>query len=105
MSNKHLHTVTKFFAHPIDMNIAWRDVVRMFEALGAELDHTRHGQLKVRLGGKEKSFGIPHHEHTVKSRDEIVSIRHFLESAGIGPEGKATAGPEAGLRPEPNAQA
>lgn len=85
MSNKHLTTVSKFFAHPIDMNIAWRDVVHMFEALGAELDHTRHGQLKVRMGGGEKSFGIPHHEHTLKSRDEIMAIRHFLESVGCAP--------------------
>ncbi|MBL9120975.1 MAG: hypothetical protein JNL80_13780 [Phycisphaerae bacterium] len=85
MSNKHLTTVSKIFAHPIDMNIAWRDVIHMFEALGGELDHTRHGQLKVKLNGREKSFGIPHHEHTIKSRDEIVAIRHFLEAAGFAP--------------------
>jgi hypothetical protein len=86
MSNKHLLTVKKIFAHPIDMNIAWRDVVKMFESLGGEVDHTSHGQLKVKLNGKEKSFGIPHHEHTLKSREEIIAIRHFLENVGCAPE-------------------
>jgi hypothetical protein len=85
MSHKKEHTLTKIFAHPMDMNIAWRDVVHLFEALGGEVDHTRHGQLKVKLNGIEKSFGIPHHEHSIKSRDEVVAIRHFLEATGCAP--------------------
>jgi hypothetical protein len=85
MSHKHEHTIAKIFAHPMDMNIAWRDVVHLFEHLGAEVDHTKHGQLKVKLKGHERSFGIPHHEHTVKSRDEVIALRHFLEQAGLAP--------------------
>lgn len=85
MSHRHEHTLAKIFAHPIDMNITWRDVLHLFESLGGALDHTKHGQLKVKLNGMEKTFGIPHHDHTIKSRDEVVAIRHFLEATGFAP--------------------
>ena len=69
----------------MDMNIHWRDLVKMFEDLGGTTEETGHGRLKVKLGGHERSFGIPHHSHSLDSRDELVEIRHFLEAAGHKP--------------------
>lgn len=88
MSHKHQNTLNKLFAHPIEMNIAWRDVLNLLESLGGKLDHTKHGQMKVKLNGTEKTFGIPHHEHTIKSRHEVVSLRNFIEIAGFAPTPK-----------------
>lgn len=84
MSHKHDKTLQKIFAHPIDMNIGWRDIVNLFESLGATVEHSKHGQLKVRLDEREVSFGMPHHEHTLTSRDTLMRIRRFLEAGGIG---------------------
>ena len=86
MSSKHHHEaiLAQFFAHPTPTNIHWRDVVRMFEALGAEVDETKHGHLKVKLNGQERSFQIPHH-HSLENKDEVVAIRHFLTAAGLAP--------------------
>jgi hypothetical protein len=86
MGHAHHEIVDRVFAHPMDMNIHWRDIVRMFEKLGGTTEETKHGRLKVHLGGKETTFTIPHHSNTLDSRDELVQIRHFLESAGFKPE-------------------
>ncbi len=85
MSHKYEKTLQRLFAHPIDMNIEWRDIVHLFEALGGTVEFTRHGQLKVRLASHEQSFGAPHREHNVTSRDTLTRIRHFLEMAGFAP--------------------
>ena len=85
MGHAHHDTLHRVFAHPMDMNIHWRDLVKMFEDLGGTTEETGHGRLKVKLGGHERSFGIPHHSHSLDSRDELVEIRHFLEAAGHKP--------------------
>lgn len=85
MGHAHHEIVDRVFAHPMDMNIHWREIVRMFEKLGGTTEETRHGRLKVHLAGKETTFTIPHHSNTLDSRDELVQIRHFLESAGFKP--------------------
>ncbi len=86
MGHAHHETLQKVFAHPMDMNIHWRDIVRMFEQLGGHVEETGHGRLKVKLGDHERTFGIPHHGHSLDSRDELVEIRHFLEAAGHAPK-------------------
>jgi hypothetical protein len=85
MSHKHEHTLAKIFAHPMDMNIHLRDVTHMLEGLGGTVDHTKHGQLKVTLNGKEQTFGIPHHGSVISSRDEVMRLRHFLTDTGFAP--------------------
>ncbi len=85
MGHAHHTTLDRIFAHPMDMNIHWREIVHMFEALGGTADETHHGRLKVKLGEHERSFRIPHHSHSLDSRDELVEIRHFLEAAGHKP--------------------
>jgi hypothetical protein len=85
LGHAHHDTLHRVFAHPMDMNIHWREIVKMFEDLGGSTDETHHGRLKVKLGDHERSFRIPHHSHSLDSRDELVEIRHFLEAAGHKP--------------------
>lgn len=82
MSRKPDHVLRQIFSHPIPMNIKWRDVTHMFESLGAELHVVHGGREKIRLNGKEHTFHIPH-GNVIDSKDEVVGIKHFLESAGI----------------------
>lgn len=86
MGHAHHETLDKVFAHPLDMNIHWRDIVAMFERLGSEVSETGHGRLAVKLGTEQRSFRIPHHGHSLDSRDELLEIRRLLEAAGHAPK-------------------
>lgn len=77
-------TLQHLFAHPLHMNTKWKDVVHLFEALGAEVEVVQGGREKVRLNGQEATFHIPH-SRILDSKDEVVQIRHFLERCGIDP--------------------
>ena len=85
MRHKHEHTLEHLFAHPVNLNIDWKQVVHLFEALGAHVEETKHGRLKVTLGDEVGSFAIPR-GHSIDSKDEVLAIRHFLEAAGAAPE-------------------
>ena len=76
----------EIFGHPISGNIEWRQVVSLFESLGANVTETSHSRIKVSLNGQERGFTRPHHKD-VASKDEIMEIRHFLEAAGVAPAG------------------
>jgi hypothetical protein len=85
IDGKHRRTLQELFAHPISMNIDFWKVANLFEDLGAEIDETGKGNLKVKLNGQEMSFPIPHKKN-IDSKHEVVAIRDFLESAGVTPE-------------------
>lgn len=82
---KHRRTLQELFAHPISMNIDFWKVENLFDDLGAEVDETGKGNLKVKLNGQEMSFPIPHKKN-IDSKHEVVAIRDFLKSAGVTPE-------------------
>lgn len=84
MSRKPSQVLQQLFSHPIPMNLKWRDVVHLFESLGAEMEVVHGGREKVRLNGQEQTFHIPHGK-MIDSRDEVVQIKHFLECAGVTP--------------------
>lgn len=87
MSHKPEHTLEQLFAHPISMNIHWKDVLHLFESLGAQVEVVHGGREKVRLNGQEHTFHIPHGK-SIESKEEVVQIKHFLERCGIGPGGR-----------------
>lgn len=82
---KHRRTLQELFAHPISMNIDFWKVENLFDDLGAEIDETGKGNLKVKLNGQEMSFPIPHKKN-IDNKHEVVAIRDFLKSAGVTPE-------------------
>lgn len=85
----HLKTLDQLFAHPTSHNIHWRDVVKMFEALGGTTEQTKHEHLKVKLAGREMTFPIPRGGgHALQSDHEISSIRRFLKECGFAPAGQ-----------------
>jgi hypothetical protein len=87
MSHDHTRTLEHIFAHPINMNMKWNEVEHMFRALGASLESTHGGREKIKLGGQEMTFHVPHGK-TISSKEEVMQLRHFLERCGIVPESK-----------------
>jgi hypothetical protein len=85
MQHKDRTTLGEIFAHPVTHNLAWRDVVSLFEAVGGEVTDTHKDGVKVKLAGNERTFQRPHHKN-IDSTDEIVAIKKFLEESGVTPE-------------------
>ncbi|MGE0418684.1 MAG: hypothetical protein AB7O80_17920, partial [Acetobacteraceae bacterium] len=54
----------------------------VLESLGAELSHGGHSQMMVRLNGHTHGFHDTRHS---LSKEEVTSMRKFLETAGIDP--------------------
>ena len=82
MNHSHRKVLHSLFSHPLPSNIHLHDVESVFRELGAELGHTGHGRLSISLKGKNASF---HGSDHGLSKDEVVSIRKFIESCGIDP--------------------
>jgi hypothetical protein len=86
MSHSHENTLAQLFSHPTSHNIHWRDIVHMFEGLGATCEETKKDHLKVKLNGHEMSFPVPKHAgHTLDNDHEIADIRRFLKACGCAP--------------------
>ncbi len=86
MSHHTEQTMKQLFAHPTSHNIHWREIVHMFQGLGAQCDETKKDHLKVTLNGHEMTFGIPKQSgHTLGSNHEISQIRRFLKQCGVAP--------------------
>lgn len=82
MNHKQRRTLHTLFAHPISSNIDPKLVHSMLEALGAEISRGGHGHVVVKLKGHTHGF---HDSHHTLSKDEVSTLRKFLEEAGINP--------------------
>ncbi len=82
MNHKHRAVLHSLFAHPISSNIDPKLVRSVLEEIGAEISHGGHGQLMVKLNGHTHGFHDTHHS---LSKDEVSSVRKFLETAGVDP--------------------
>lgn len=86
LSNRHQSTLEAIFDRPTRANIAWRDIVSLFYALNAYVDEGRDGsRVAVDLNDRIGHFHAPHQKEAPKSI--VTSVRRFLESAGVDPEG------------------
>ena len=82
MNHHHRKILHALFDHPISANIAFKDVERLLEDLGATLEARSGARTAVTLSGQTTTF---HNAHHSVSKDEVVSIRHFLQNCGIDP--------------------
>lgn len=79
MNHKHRKVLHGVFSHPIPSNIHLHDVETAMKELGAELGHSSHGRVTVTMNGHTASFHGADHG---LSKDEVTSVRKFLESCG-----------------------
>ena len=83
MNHKHRAALHALFAHPVSANIDPRQVFSVIEEIGGEVTHGGHGQIVIRLNGHTHGFHDSRHALT---KDEVVGLKKFLESAGVNPE-------------------
>ncbi len=84
MNHKHQKTLAKIFQHPISHDLKWHDVIKLLQALGADLEQKHSGSSSIKLNGAEAT--LPRHTHVkVSNQHELMEIRHFLQQAGVKP--------------------
>jgi len=86
MTHRHRHTLEKIFAHPLPTDLPWSRVVALLCGLGASTQATSNSHMKFVLpNGPEITVPVPRHGQ-LSSKEELVSIRRFLEDNGITPD-------------------
>ena len=84
MQKKHRRTFEAIFAKPIRSDVAWKDIESLLSGLGAELSEGNGSRVRIALNGVRAVF---HRPHPGKETDKgaLVSMRRFLEAAGVNP--------------------
>lgn len=82
MNHRHRKILHAVFAHPVSANISFKDLMHVFEELGADVDNKSGNRVGVKLNGHSVAF--IHAQHSVP-REEVAQIKKFLETCGIDP--------------------
>lgn len=86
MSKKHQKTLGAIFENPVRSNVAWSDIEKMLQALGAELSEGSGSRVRIALKGVRAVFHRPHPQKET-DKGALMSMRRFLTEAGVTPEG------------------
>ena len=83
-NRKHQRTLETIYATPVQSSIKWRDIESLFIALGAKVSEGRGSRIRVLLNEEEAVFHRPHPQKET-DKGAVVSVRRFLENAGVIP--------------------
>ncbi len=84
MNGKHRRTLEAIFAHPVPSDLRWTEIEGLLIALGAERSEGRGSRVRFLLNGVGAVFHRPH-PRPETNKGAVVSVREFLELAGIKP--------------------
>ena len=82
MNSKQKKTLEFLLKNPIQPNILWADIEKLFISLGGELSMGSGSRVRVKLNGMRAVFHRPHPEKTT-DKGAIISVRRFFENAGV----------------------
>ena len=84
LKKKYQITLNAIFAKSVQSGIAWKDIEVLLEALGAQLSEGSGLRIRIALNGRKAVF---HRPHPRKETDKgaVVSMKRFLEAAGVKP--------------------
>jgi hypothetical protein len=85
LNSKQRQTLIAIFTIPIRSDIQWKDIEKLFEALGANISQGKGSRVRVALNGVKAVFHEPHPEKET-DKGAVKAVREFLENAGINPE-------------------
>lgn len=84
MKRSHLRTLASVYAHPVNANIAWKEIDSLFRALGAEISEREGSRVAVVLYGEVRVFHRPHPSPQA-DKGAVASVRRWLEQHGVTP--------------------
>ena len=84
MNRKHQRTLEAIFSTPVRASINWKDIESLFNALGAKIEEGRGSRVRILVNEEEAVFHRPHPQKET-DKGAVVSVRRFLENAGVKP--------------------
>ena len=82
MNSRQEKTLSELFKRPIQSSILWNDIESLLISLGAEITEGNGSRVRIRLNGQRAVFHRPHPQKET-DKGAIVSMRRFLENAGV----------------------
>lgn len=83
-ASKAPRTLAAIFEKPVRANIRWSDIETLLRAHGATITEGAGSRVRVELNGVRAVFHRPH-PRPETDKGAVVSLRRFLEEAGILP--------------------
>jgi hypothetical protein len=74
------------FKNPVQSNIVWNDIESLLISLGAEITEGNGSRVRIKLNDERAVFHRPHPQKET-DKGTIVSMRRFLENAGVKNDG------------------
>jgi hypothetical protein len=84
MNKKHKRTLEAIFKTPVQSNVIWKDVEKLFVYLDGRIKEGEGSRLAVELNEVRAYFHRPHPQKET-DKGALVSARKFLENAGVKP--------------------
>ena len=84
MNSKQRKTFELIFKIPVPSSVVWTDVEKLLISLGAEISEGDGSRVRIYLNGVKIVFHRPHPRKEI-DKGALVSVRRFLENAGIKP--------------------
>lgn len=84
MRKKHTQTLNAIFHTPVLSNVKWSDIESLFISLGATVSEGRGSRVRILLNDTVAVFHRPHPQKET-DKGALVSVRRFLEEAGVKP--------------------
>lgn len=82
MNAKHRKTLEQIFKEPVQSNVKWSDIEKLFIGFSAEITEGNGSRVRVILHGVKATFHRPHPKKET-DRGALQSVRKFLINAGI----------------------
>jgi len=82
MNSKHRKTLSEIFSNPVQSNIPWLDIEHLLISLGAYISEGSGSRVRIKLNNERAVFHRPHPRKET-DRGAIISMRRFLENAGV----------------------
>lgn len=87
MNKKHKSVLEAIFRVPVPSNVLWKDCEKLLLYLKANISEGEGSRVRIVLNGVRAVFHRPHPRKEI-DKGALVSLRKFLENAGIKPEEK-----------------
>ena len=82
MSSKHKKTMELIYKNPVQANILWSDIEKLFVYLGGKVSEGSGSRVRVNLNGTRAVFHRPRPQKNT-DKGAVNSVRRFLENAGV----------------------
>jgi hypothetical protein len=82
MNSRQIKTLELIFKNPIQTNILWTDIEKLFRALGCKLSKGSGSRIRVKINGVRAVFHRPHPQK-ITDKGAVISVRRFLENAEV----------------------